>query len=115
MTLGEQQRKFTLYVSKLIEYAYMAGYELTFGDAYRSPEQAQANAAAGKGISNSLHTQRLAIDLNLFKDGKYLVKSEDYKPLGDFWKTLHPLCCWGGDFKPTADGNHFSMTYGGRK
>lgn len=115
MTLGEQQRRFTRLIGQLIIFAYGNGYELTFGDAYRSPEQAALNAAAGKGIANSLHSQRLAVDFNLFKDGKYLAKSEDYKSLGDYWKSLDSLCCWGGDFKPTADGNHFSMTYGGRK
>ena len=64
MTLGEKQRLFTRLIGKLIEYAYGIGYELTFGDAYRSPEQAKLNAAAGKGIVNSLHCERLAIDLN---------------------------------------------------
>ena len=114
MTLGEKQRLFTRLVGKLIEYAYASGYELTFGDAYRSPEQARANAQLGKGIVNSLHCERLAIDLNLFKDGVYLPDSAAYKPLGEYWETLGPECCWGGRFsKP--DGNHFSIAHGGRK
>jgi len=114
MTLGEKQRLFTRLVGKLIEYAYNTGYELTFGDAYRSPEQAKLNAAAGKGIVNSLHCERLAIDLNLFKDGTYKTQTEDYRALGEYWETLGPECCWGGRFsKP--DGNHFSIAHGGRK
>jgi len=115
MTLGEQQRLFTHLIARLVLWSYENGYQLTYGDAYRSPEQAALNAKAGKGIANSLHTQRLAVDFNLFKDGKYLPKSEDYMPLGDYWKSLHPLCCWGGDFTTIKDGNHFSMTYGGLK
>lgn len=114
MTLGEQQRLFTYLVGKLIIYAYeTAGIELTFGDAYRTPQQAAANAQAGTGITNSLHTQRLAIDLNAFKDGVYLTDTDQYAALGEHWKTLHPLCRWGGDFHSNPDGNHFSMTYGG--
>lgn len=113
MTLGEKQRLFTRLVAKLIDFAYASGYELTFGDAYRSPAQAAANAAAGSGIVNSLHTQRLAVDLNLFRNGVYLTKSEDYKPLGDYWKTLDPACSWGGDFISRPDGNHFSITHNG--
>lgn len=114
MTLGEKQRLFTKLVADLISWAYAHGFELTFGDAYRSPEQAAANAAAGTGIAKSLHTQRLAIDLNLFKGGEYQAESEAYREMGDYWKTLDPLCCWGGDFsKP--DGNHFSVTHEGRK
>lgn len=113
MTLSEQQRIFTLNIAMLIQYAYANGYQLTFGDAYRDPRLAALNAQQGRGIANSLHTQRLAVDFNLFRGGEYLVKSEDYAPLGVFWKNLHPLNRWGGDFKPVQDGNHFSMTYGG--
>jgi hypothetical protein len=113
MTLGEKQRLFTRLIGKLIEYAYGIGYELTFGDAYRSPEQANLNAAAGKGIVNSLHCERLAIDLNLFRNGKYLTDSADYKLLGEYWESLGPDCRWGGRFsKP--DGNHFSIAHAGR-
>ena len=110
MTLGEKQRLFTRYVGLLIAYAYKQGYELTFGDAYRTPEQAAANAASGAGITNSLHTKRLAVDLNLFVKGQYITDSAAYKPLGDYWKQIDPLNRWGGDFKK-PDGNHFSMEH----
>jgi hypothetical protein len=113
MTLGEKQRFFTKLVGRLITWAYEHGYELTLGDAYRSPEQAALNAQSGAGISNSLHTQRLAIDLNLFQDGLYMTDTKVYKPLGDYWKTLDPACCWGGDFQTRPDGNHFSFTHEG--
>lgn len=112
MQLGERQRLFTRLVGKLIEFAYANGYELTFGEAYRTPEQAALNAKSGKGIVNSLHGMRLAIDLNLFRDGIYLSASEDHRPLGEFWESLHPDCRWGGRFR-RPDGNHYSLTYGG--
>ena len=113
MTLGEKQRAFARLVPRLIDKAHELGFEVTLGDAYRSPQQAAANAAAGTGIANSLHTLRLAIDLNLFRDGVYLTRSEDHKPLGDYWKTLHPLCSWGGDFVSRPDGCHYSLTHNG--
>jgi hypothetical protein len=115
MTLREKQSLFARLVGQLIQYAYQNGYELTFGEAYRTPEQAALNAQKGSGIANSLHTKRLAIDLNLFLAGRYITDSASYKPLGDFWKSLHPDCCYGGDFKPRADGNHFSLTHNGVK
>lgn len=115
MTLGEKQRLFTRLLGELIRFAYANGFELTLGDAYRSPEQAKLNAQSGKGIANSLHTQRLAIDLNLFIDGVYQAKSEAYKPLGDYWKSLDAGCCWGGDWHTKQDGNHFSITHDGVK
>ena len=113
MTLAEKQRLFTRLVGKLIEFAYAQGYELTFGDAYRNPDQAKANAAAGKGIVNSLHCERLAIDLNLFKNGQWMTDSEAFRQLGEYWESLGPDCAWGGRFS-RPDGNHFSIRHGGR-
>jgi hypothetical protein len=114
LTLGQKQRLFTHLVAQLIVHAYAEGYELTFGEAYRTPEQAKWNAdKAGTGIANSLHTSRLAVDLNLFRDGKFLTTSDDHRPLGAFWKTLHPACAWGGDFRPRPDGNHYSLSHNG--
>lgn len=114
-TLGTQQRRFLPLVARLIDFAYAQGFELTAGELYRTPEQAALNAQSGSGIAHSLHTQRLAIDLQLFKDGVYLTDSAAYKPLGDFWKGLAQECCWGGDFVTRADGNHFSLSFGGIK
>jgi hypothetical protein len=112
--LTDKQFLFSLLVSRLIDQAITLGYEVTLGEAYRTPEQAQWNAQKGSGIVNSLHTKRLAIDLQLFKDGKYLTASEDYLPLGRWWELQDPLCRWGGRFhKP--DGNHFSMEHEGVK
>ena len=96
----------------LIEYAYNNGYELTFGEAWRTPEQARLNAVRGTGTASSLHIDRLAIDLNLFRNGKWLTNSEDHRPLGEYWESLAPDCKWGGRF---GDGNHYSITHWGRK
>ena len=113
MSLGDKQRRFTQCIGRLIAWAYENGFELTFGDAYRSPEQAAANAKAGTGIAASVHTQRLAVDFNLFIDGTFQQTTEAHRQLGDYWKSLDPEARWGGDFsKP--DGNHYSFTHEGR-
>lgn len=110
--LGFEQRRFTKMVAQLILWAYENGYELTFGEAYRTPEQAAINAASGKGISNSLHTKRLAVDMNLFIKGVYQSDSKAFEPLGVYWESLGGS--WGGRFsKP--DGNHFSLEFNGVK
>ena len=88
------------------------GYELTFGEAYRSPEEAARLAKLGLGIAKSLHTQRLAVDFNLFRDGKYLSSTSAHEPLGEWWEKQHELCRWGGRF---GDGNHYSLEHEGRK
>ena len=111
MTLGEAQRKFPTMVAKLIEFAYDNGYELTFGDAYRDPRlHGNPGIKQGYGAAHSNHKIRLAIDLNLFKNGKYLSASEDHKELGEFWESLGGA--WGGRFN---DGNHYSLEWEGRK
>lgn len=108
--LADKQRQFTEMVGRLIHWAYSNGYELTFGEAYRTPEQAKLNAKKGTGISNSLHTLRLAVDLQLFIQGKYQDKTEAYKPLGEFWEDIGGS--WGGRFSE-PDGNHFSLEHEG--
>jgi hypothetical protein len=123
MELLQLQQRFTRLLADLIVFAYERGYEITLGELYRPKEMAQYYARKGKGIADSLHTLRLAVDINLFKDDKYLTDSEAYKELGEFWESLDSPgfeCCWGGRFKdskgkPKPDGNHFSIGYAGKK
>lgn len=99
-TLRQKQSRFVRMVGLLIDYAYLQGFELTFGDAY---------ALTGHK-ENSLHGKRLAIDLNLFRNGEYLTTTEAHLPLGEFWERLGGT--WGGRFsKP--DGNHYSLEHEG--
>lgn len=101
------QSIFTQNVVLLIKHVFDSGYTCTMGEVYRTPEQAELYYKEGKGIKNSLHCKKLAIDLNLFlKDGSYANKSSDYSLFGEYWEKLHPLNRWGGRFN---DGNHFEM------
>lgn len=110
MKLSEKQMIFTYNVAQLIEYIYANQYAATFGDAFRSPEQAEINAKKGIGIKDSLHTQRLAIDLNLFNEKKeYVTDKKSYERFGNYWKSLHKDNVWGGDWKTLVDSNHFEM------
>lgn len=110
MTLREQQCLFAQLVAKLILWANDNGMQVTFGEAWRTPEQAKRNAASGAGIRNSLHCDRLAVDLNLFVGGVFIDSTEGHRRLGDYWKSLHLNCRWGGDFKNRRDGNHYSLS-----
>lgn len=110
-SLGQKQREFLPMVARLIEFAYANGYELTVGDGYRDPRLHGAlGVKIGYGAANSCHKIRLAIDLNLFRDGKYLTATKDYRVLGEFWESIGGA--WGGRF---SDGNHFSIEHEGRK
>lgn len=112
-SLHERQVLHVLLTSELIAWAATQGYKLTWGETYRVPAQAAANAASGAGIANSLHIQRLAVDFQLFDStGKYLTDASAYKPLADYWLTLDPLCCAGYYFH-SVDADHFSVSYRG--
>lgn len=119
MDLLHKQYIFSGLVARLILYAYQQGYKVTLGEAWRSPETCELYEKEGKGIRNSLHNDRLAIDLNLFKNDDYLIDSAQYIVLGEFWEGLSDVpmgikCIWGGSFaKP--DGNHFSIEHRGVK
>lgn len=108
--MSQLQERFAQDAARLIQKAAELGYGVTLGDAYRTPGQAQANAATGAGIANSLHCERLAIDLNLFKDGVYITTSQGHQELGAWWKTLGPDHRWGGDFHTRPDPNHYSIS-----
>lgn len=117
MKLIELQKAFSLKVAQLIGHAYSEGYSITFGEAYRPPETAELYAKQGRGSKTSLHCDRLAIDLNVFKDGKYLTDAESYRDLGEYWESLGTSeipTRWGGYFS-SGDANHFSVEYNGRK
>ena len=103
MSLRNKQSKFTLMIAQLIYWAHAHGYELTFGDCYRDDRCAY-------GLDNSLHKYRLAVDLNLFKDGRYLTKTSEHLPLGEYWESIGGT--WGGRFE---DGNHYSLEHNGIK
>jgi hypothetical protein len=112
VTLGEKQRLFAGLVGKLLVHIYEQGYEVSLDWAYRPPEVAAYYASIGVGIRSSLHTLKLAIDLNLFKNGVWLRNTEDHRPFGTWWKQQHTRCRWGGDF---GDGNHYSLEWNGER
>lgn len=103
MRLGEKQELFSLLLAEHIVWLYVQGYKVRIGDVF----------AREGHKKNSNHYIKLAADLNLFKEGKYLTATEDHKSSGDMWKTRHELCRWGGDFS-SPDGNHYSILHQGR-
>jgi hypothetical protein len=103
------QEEFAQAAAKLIQKAVELGFGVTLGEAWRTPEQAQWDADHGIGIVHSLHMDRLAIDLNLFKDDQFLTAPDAYVQLGTWWKTLGSNYRYGGDFK-IKDYDHFSIT-----
>jgi hypothetical protein len=99
-TLGQKQELLSRCLAKLIIKAEELGYTIRLGDAFaklRNPLEHKFN---------SQHYNKCAVDVNLFKDGVWLTKTEDHAVLGAYWESLDPECRWGGRFK---DGNHYQI------
>lgn len=112
-TLREKQSRFASLVPRLIDKAIEMGYDVTLGDAFRDPRlYGNMGEKKGYGQSSSCHKIRLAIDINLFKDGKYLGTTEAHTELGEWWESQGPDCSWGGRFE---DGNHYSLEHEGHR
>ncbi len=76
------------------------GYKFTYGEVWRS-DDTQA-LYFEKGLSNiegrGPHGDRLAKDYNVWVNGVLTYDKALLKPIGEHWKSLHPLNRWGGDF-----------------
>jgi len=116
--LATRQILFARCLGRLLTYAAIRGYVLQpretgvaetrksrDGDPYRD----------GVHMPGSLHYLGLATDTVLIVNGSVITRSDDpaYVDLGQYWDSLDGLCRWGGRFS-SADGNHFSVSYGGR-
>lgn len=115
LTLGEKRREFSHMFAQLIVWCVAQGYQVQIEDVKRSRTEAFKNAALGTGIALSLHLDGLAGDLSIFKDGVLLTSVDDYRPIGEQWKGMHPENCWGGDFHTRPDADHFSRSHNGIK
>ena len=116
MSLRKKQSIFAQNVGKLIAFAYENCYELTLGEAQRTIEQQRIYVETGASKTmRSNHLNKMAIDLNVFIDGRLTYEFEDIKPLGDYWESLHPHNRWGGDWNKNdkkdgwLDTPHFEM------
>lgn len=108
LTLRQKQSVFLNNIAKLISWATAQGYQLTAGEMWRSDQQQALYKKQGlTKASRSKHQDRLAFDINLFINGVYQTGREAYKPLADYWKSLHPDNVAGYDWG--WDANHFEM------
>jgi hypothetical protein len=107
--LVAEQDAFTRDVVALLQFAHEHGYVITLGEAWRTPEQQAVYVKTGRSLTTkSQHLRRLAIDLNIFQDGRLLATKDEIMPLGQYWEALHPgKNRWGGNFNRLVDCPHF--------
>jgi hypothetical protein len=97
MSLSRIQQQFMQHFGMLLHQIYARGYGCTGGHLYRCQD-------CPVGTKNSNHKIRLAVDLQLFKDGKYLTDPEEYRQFAQYWEALHPDNRSGIRYN---DANHF--------
>ena len=109
--LLKAQHRFARMLPGLIRKALDLGFEISCGDLYRDPRVfGKVGESKGYGAANSCHKLRLAIDLNLFRNGQWVTSTEAHRPLGEWWESQGGT--WGGRFE---DGNHYSISFAGKK
>lgn len=145
MTLSAARIVFTRALGKLLVEADRLGIEVAIDETKRHPLVADWNAShcrvysGGRrcelaanavihregtegrhaflpiGIRFSTHRDALAADLILYIAGQPSSARVHFEPLGAYWKGLHPMLRWGGDFTGFPDLGHFSHEWQGRK
>jgi hypothetical protein len=120
LSLSDHQAKFLEDVCYLVMWAHGNNLKLTGGELYRNPALQQYYVQAGLSwTNNSRHSDRLAVDLNLFsggfweegryQGGSYKTDTESYRELGRVWESLSPHNVWAvrKSSGVLTDGNHF--------
>ena len=115
-----KQFEFAIDLGRLLGYAAQACLDykpgdalITVGDVFE--DQQSIPSSHWIHMPGSLHSLRLAVDLNLIVDGELVTKEHGiWDKLGIFWKGVRIGNAWGGDFS-SADYGHFSREHGGKK
>ena len=108
MSKVDEQCSFLRDAARLILWCETNNLTTTGGELFRTIEQQQWywDHKMTKTMK-SKHLEKLAIDLFLIVDGR-MATLDEYRPMGDYWKSLHPHNVWGGDWG--WDANHFQRS-----
>ncbi len=114
MRLNDKQVEFTRTMAYFQVWCVENGFQIIEAESFRPRWVAEEYARQGKGIVNSTHTKKLARDIFLYQNNTITWNPEDYRDMGEKWKSMHPQARWGGDFK-NRDAVHFSFEHNGVK
>jgi hypothetical protein len=111
MRLGKKQELFSSLYPLLVPYLISLGYQIRSGDLFRDERVHGAfGIKKGYGRAFSCHKLKLAIDLNVMKNGIYLrgeEANEAHHKAHDYWDSL------GGSKRILRDMNHYSLLHNG--
>jgi hypothetical protein len=114
-TLRQKQALFCRELARLIAWVYThPGWEVRFGEGYVADTDSRDGDHDGPHMAGGGHYTRLAMDLMLDVDGVWIRGwHAAWDAIGAQWRSQHPLCRWGGDFR-SRDYNHFSLYHQGK-
>jgi hypothetical protein len=117
LNLLEKQKVFSKTLAKFLNDLFLRGYDVTMGECYRPPEMADIYASQGRGVKNSNHCIKLAVDLNIFYQGTFLTSKEILEIPGKLWKVTQLALCKlaGVEILKMLTRNHFSFLHNGVK
>lgn len=108
MSLGKEQELFMRDFAKLLNFLHESGYEVRGGELERTQTMQEIYVKQGKSKTmRSNHLRRLAVDLHIFKDGRWLQEKSELSNIGEYWESLNEANRWGGNFKSFYDAPHF--------
>ena len=101
------QWEFIQDVASMIHFAQSRGDVLTGGEMERPQRQQDYYFSTGASrTKDSYHTKKLAWDFSLFVNDELTYRTEDLRPYGEYWESLHPNNKWGGNFEGFMDAGH---------
>lgn len=109
MSLRNEQSAFAVDTINLFQFILANGFEFTYGEALRTEYQQKEYLRIGRSKALiSQHQKKLALDLNIFKDGK-LCNADEIRIIGRYWESLNLLNRWGGSWRGMVEAgkSHF--------
>lgn len=108
MSLLEEQAAFLQDMCKLIQFATEEGFVVTGGELQRPIEMQKIYVLDKRSKTmDSAHLRKMAIDLNFFRNWKYITDKASLQKIGDYWVSLNPKNAWGGNWNSFKDTPHF--------
>jgi hypothetical protein len=104
-TLAQEIENFKIIKDSLAKVFNPRGYRLTFLQSERGLSKQMELFNRGRSMTAiSLHNFNLAVDVGIYRHGRYLRRSNLYTRLGSLAKNLGAF--WGGDFVGFPDAGH---------
>lgn len=120
MDLGRKQEEFARLLGVFLNWVHgHKSWRVRLAEGFVGYTDAADGDHDGPHLTGGAHYNKLGQDFDLFLVDESGVRfhvtgaNPAWEEIGAFWKSLHPLCRWGGDFK-SRDYNHISLFHEGK-